>query len=73
MAYISQMNIGGTLYDINVAEMIGATSSSDGVGGSTPTPHAGDEAKYLTGGGAYEHPPVYITDTEWSSITTALQ
>lgn len=41
-------------YVHNEPTMIGATSSTNGTGGLVPAPSAGDQTKFLTGGGTWE-------------------
>ena len=41
---------------IGIADMTGATATTDGSHGLAPGPHAGDQVKFLSGSGGYEKP-----------------
>jgi hypothetical protein len=52
MASNSSVNGGGG----STSVMVGATAGTAGTAGSAPAPAAGDQAKYLTGGGTWSDP-----------------
>lgn len=58
MADISKICVNDTTYDIKDSSartaMTGATASTAGTSGAVPAPSAGDEAKFLSGGGTWE-------------------
>lgn len=49
-----------SIFNIAPPEMTGASSSSDGTGGTVPAPLMGDEGKVLMGSGTWETPPISL-------------
>ena len=51
------------VFEIIVGTMVGATASADGETGTVPTPHAGDQNKYLRGDGTWANPTAALEST----------
>lgn len=59
----------GVVGRANLPEMIGATAAANGARGAVPQPAAGDEGKFLNGGGTWATPVSASADLFLSSIT----